>query len=152
MVDSINSKILTNAEFEKDNGLKAKYGSYDQYIASQLKTTSIHNFDVSKLKSSSNPADELRAFFNKRHAAFNAKSEELIALGMCFFTFFFIFNFELFISTCLNISYNFPVIKGYNTFSKVIYHCTVVSGNNDCNSSLVNLIQNLHNFHRVFRV
>lgn len=79
MVDSINSKILTNAEFEKDNGLKAKYGSYDQYIASQLKTTSIHNFDVSKLKSSSNPADELRAFFNKRHAAFNAKSEELIA-------------------------------------------------------------------------
>lgn len=52
MVDSINSKILTNAEFEKDNGLKAKYGSYDQYIASQLKTTSIHNFDVSKLKSS----------------------------------------------------------------------------------------------------
>ncbi len=79
MVDSINTKILTNAEFEKDNTLKAKYKSYDQYIAAQLQTTSIHNFDMSKLKSAGNPADMLREYFNARHKAFNAKSEELIA-------------------------------------------------------------------------
>ena len=79
MVDAINSNILTSKEFEKDNSLKAQYGSYDNYIAAQLKSTSIHNFDISKLKSSGNPSDLIREFFNKRHEAFNAKSEELIA-------------------------------------------------------------------------
>lgn len=78
MVESINTRILTNAEFESDKGLKEKYKSYNQYIASQLRTTSIHNFDVSKLKSSSNPADELRDYFSKRLAAFNQVSEQLI--------------------------------------------------------------------------
>lgn len=79
MVYSVNSKILTNTEFEQDTSLKAKYKSYDQYIASQLKTTSIHNFDISQLKSSSNPSDLIRDYINKRHEAFNKKSEELIA-------------------------------------------------------------------------
>ena len=79
MVDAINSNILTNAEYEKDSSLKAKYGSYEQYLSSQLKTTSIHTFDMSKLKSSSNPADELRAYFSKRLEAFNNVSEQLIA-------------------------------------------------------------------------
>lgn len=79
MVDGINTNVLTSTEFEKDTSLKSQYKSYENYIAAQLKTTSIHNFDVSQLKSSRNPADLIREYFNKRHEAFNAKSEELIA-------------------------------------------------------------------------
>lgn len=79
MVDGINTNILTSAEFENDNGLKSQYKSYENYIAAQLKTTSIHNFDVSQLRASRNPSDLIREYFNKRHEAFNAKSEELIA-------------------------------------------------------------------------
>lgn len=74
---SIN-KVLNQREFEQDTTLKGKYKSYETYVASQLKTTSIHNFSLSSLKSSSNPSDEIRDYFNARHKAFMAKSNELI--------------------------------------------------------------------------
>lgn len=79
MVDKLTAKILTNAEFEKDNGLKAKYKSYEHYIAAQLQSTSIHTFGLASLKTSTNPTEELREYFAKKHEAFNQKSEELIA-------------------------------------------------------------------------
>ena len=79
MVESINTRILTNAEFEKDNTLKAKYQSYDQYLASQLRSTSIHTYGLANLKTSTNPSEELRKYFNAKYEAFNQKSEELIA-------------------------------------------------------------------------
>lgn len=79
MVDQVNTKILTSYEFEQDKTLKTQYKSYDQYIAAQLKTVSIHNFSMASMKSSKNPSDLLRDYFNQRYEAFNAKSEQLIA-------------------------------------------------------------------------
>lgn len=79
MVDQVNTKILSFSEFERDSGLKSKYKSYNEYFSSQLKTTSIHNFSLSSLKSSKNPSDMIRDYFNQRYEKFNAKSEQLIA-------------------------------------------------------------------------
>lgn len=72
------NQILNQKEFESNTVLKGKYKSYETYVESQLRTTSIHNFDLSSLKTSSNPTDQLREYFNAKHKAFMAKSNELI--------------------------------------------------------------------------
>lgn len=74
----INKNLVSASEFEKNSSLKTLYKDYNSYISAQLKSTSIHSFDISKLKYSTNPSDELRKLFNAKLTAFNAKSEELI--------------------------------------------------------------------------
>lgn len=73
------SHILTQAEFEKSPELKAQYGSYENFIATQLKTQSTFTFAKNNQNYKFNPAE---TFFNLRKEAYdkhNRKSQELIA-------------------------------------------------------------------------
>ena len=79
MTESIRGKFLSYTEYENNTELKAKYKTYEQYLNAQLKSTSIHKFGLTELANVTNPQDAIREYFNMRHKAFNAKSEELIA-------------------------------------------------------------------------
>lgn len=70
---------VSREQFEVNKELKNTYGSYENYLAAQLKTQSIHTFAHNNPKYTSNPAE---AFFNMRMEAYdkhNAQSEALIA-------------------------------------------------------------------------
>lgn len=71
---------ISREQFEVNKELKTIYGSYENYLAAQLKTQSIHTFaQTNPNKYTYNPAE---AFFNMRMEAYdkhNAQSEALIA-------------------------------------------------------------------------
>lgn len=71
---------ISREQFEVNKELKTIYGSYENYLAAQLKTQSIHTFaHTNPNKYTYNPAE---AFFNMRMEAYDkhqAQSEALIA-------------------------------------------------------------------------
>ena len=86
----------------------------------------------------------LRVSITIRYVILSSPSQ---SFGSPVFTFFLNFIDVSVISTCLNVSYNLTLIHCNYTFSKIINHSVIVCCNQYRNALLVNLFQNLHNFH-----
>ena len=64
---------ISREQFEVNKELKTIYGSYENYLAAQLKTQSIHTFaQTNPNKYTYNPAE---AFFNMRMEAYDKHND-----------------------------------------------------------------------------